>query len=139
MKINYEFADGNRVEIEVDAKWAEVVIELDRVEYNNEQKETRRHISLDCFSDKSKVYCQPEGNLFIRIAGKSFDISDPRIMDAINMLPEKQRELVIHVYFKKASIRKYAQDKGLDEKYLSVIHRRSLEKIRRILEKNSQK
>ena len=29
MKINYEFVDGNKVEIEVSEEWASVVIELE--------------------------------------------------------------------------------------------------------------
>ena len=46
MKIRYEFATGT-VEVEVSAEMAALHMELDRIEYNNNHKETRRHVSLD--------------------------------------------------------------------------------------------
>ena len=38
----YEFATGNK-EIEISEEWMKVLEDLDRVEYNNDQTETRRH------------------------------------------------------------------------------------------------
>ncbi len=46
MKIKYEFATET-VEIEVAAEWGAVLKECDREEYNNNHKETRRHVHLD--------------------------------------------------------------------------------------------
>lgn len=46
MKIKYEFAN-EAVEIEVEEKWATIVLDLDREEYNDNHRETRRHCSLD--------------------------------------------------------------------------------------------
>ena len=46
MKIKYQFATET-VEIEVSDDWGNLVIDLDRQEYNNNHKETRRHISYD--------------------------------------------------------------------------------------------
>ena len=134
MKINYEFADGDRVEIEVDAKWAEVVVEMDRVEYNNEQKETRRHISLDTFNDKSKIYHRPSGKTFIRIADRSFGLNDPRITNAIERLTEKQRDLVINIYFEGMTAREYAKRRGISEKTASHTHIRALRNIKKYFE-----
>ena len=48
MKIKYEFATET-VEIEVSEEWANILIDLDRQEYNN-HKETRRHCSLDAYN-----------------------------------------------------------------------------------------
>ena len=42
MKIKYEFAN-EAVEIEVEEKWATIVLDLDREEYNGNHRETRRH------------------------------------------------------------------------------------------------
>ena len=44
MKIKYAFATET-VEIEVEDTWATVLIDMDRQEYNNDQKESRRHCS----------------------------------------------------------------------------------------------
>ena len=46
MKIKYEFAN-EVIEIEVSDEWGMIVLEMDRLNYNNDKKETRRHLSLD--------------------------------------------------------------------------------------------
>ena len=40
MKIKYEFAN-EAVEIEVEEKWATIVLDLDKEEYNDNHRETR--------------------------------------------------------------------------------------------------
>lgn len=52
MKIKYEFTNET-VEIEVDEEWGNILVDLNRQEYNINYKETRRHYSLDA--------CQFEG------------------------------------------------------------------------------
>lgn len=44
MKIKYEFATET-VEIEVTDAWGATIVDLDRQEYNIDNKETRRHCS----------------------------------------------------------------------------------------------
>lgn len=46
VKIAYQFADGHVEELEVEPEIAEALKELDRKEYNNTQKETRRHVTF---------------------------------------------------------------------------------------------
>jgi len=46
MKIKYHF-NTETIEIEVSEEWGEILVELDRQEYNINHKETRRHTSLD--------------------------------------------------------------------------------------------
>ena len=41
MKIKYEFADGD-VEVDVPNEWASILVELDRLERNNDKKESKR-------------------------------------------------------------------------------------------------
>ena len=43
VKITYRFADGHVEELEVEPEVADALKELDRQEYNNTQKESRRH------------------------------------------------------------------------------------------------
>ena len=45
MKIQYKFATET-VTIEVDDRWGELLVDLNRQEYNNDHKETRRHSSI---------------------------------------------------------------------------------------------
>ena len=55
MKIKYQFATET-VEIEVSDDWGNLVIDLDRQEYNNDHKETRRHYSLDALTFEGEEY-----------------------------------------------------------------------------------
>jgi len=47
MKIKYTSVTGEIHEIEVTEEWEEIILDLDRKEYNINRKETRRHIPLD--------------------------------------------------------------------------------------------
>ena len=42
----YEFAT-EAVELKLTEEWMEILIEMDRLEYNSNQKETRRHVRYD--------------------------------------------------------------------------------------------
>lgn len=42
----YEFAT-EAVELEITEEWMEILIEMDRLEYNSNQTETRRHVRYD--------------------------------------------------------------------------------------------
>ena len=46
MKRTYHFVNESK-EVEIEEKWDQVLKELDRLEYNNNHRETRRHSSLD--------------------------------------------------------------------------------------------
>jgi hypothetical protein len=43
MNIKYEFLNGEVMEIEVDDALGEIVVEIEKTEYNKNRKETRRH------------------------------------------------------------------------------------------------
>ena len=62
MKIKYEFADGD-VEVDVPNEWASILVELDRLERNNDKKERRRHYSLDACVYEGIVYASEDKNL----------------------------------------------------------------------------
>ena len=47
----YHFSNGETISVEIPDDWGEILIDLDRQEYNNDHKETRRHFSLE-----GKVY-----------------------------------------------------------------------------------
>ena len=48
VKIMYRFADGHVEELEVEPEVAEALKELDRQEYNDNHRETRRHVTFLC-------------------------------------------------------------------------------------------
>ena len=62
MKIKYQFATET-VEIEVADDWGNLVIDLNRQEYNIDHKETRRHISLDAALFEGDVFAVEDPTL----------------------------------------------------------------------------
>ena len=56
MKIQYKFATET-VTIEVDDRWGELLVDLNRQEYNNDHKETRRHSSI---GSSIRLYRDPQ-------------------------------------------------------------------------------
>ena len=67
MKYKYEFANENKT-IEISEEWISVLEELDRLEYNNNHAETRRHVSLDDGEDGEWLSTE-RGEVYIRCAG----------------------------------------------------------------------
>ena len=59
MKVRYEFTNGEISEIEVDDSLGELLLDFDRQEYNNDHKETRRHISLDGMDYEGELFLSP--------------------------------------------------------------------------------
>lgn len=113
MKINYEFVDGNKVEIEVSEEWGEIIIELDRKEYNNYQKERKRHFSLQAIGEDVAIYDLEELEVCVLHKGKYIEVPNESIIAALNNLTDKQKDLIEHIYFKGMSAREYAHKRGL--------------------------
>lgn len=53
MKIKYEFVTGDTVQIKVSDEWGHIIIDMNREDYNEEKKETRRHYKLDTSKEGS--------------------------------------------------------------------------------------
>lgn len=88
MKIQYEFADET-VEIEVSDEWGEILIDLDRREYNNDHKETRRHASLDAFDLDGTLFASDADVEMEALNGLEIE----RLHAAIEELQPQQQEL----------------------------------------------
>ena len=90
MKITYEFVTGEVSKVEVDERLGGLLLDLDRQQYNNDHKETRRHVSLDGMDY--------EGELFVSAKdteGEAVRREDmARLFSAMETLSPDQRELV---------------------------------------------
>ena len=62
MKTVYIFVNGDTSEINVRGSLAEIIEELERFEKNNEQTETRRHVSLEVY-DKENILISSKTNI----------------------------------------------------------------------------
>lgn len=128
MKVRYEFVNGDFSEIEVDDSLGELLVDFDRHTYNNDHKETRRHISLD-----GMVY---EGELFASPAEPEAEVlkreETARLLRAMESLSPDQRELVHRVYFENQKIVDIAREQGVSH---AAIHDR-LKRIHQRIKNN---
>lgn len=136
MKINYEFVDGNKVEIEVSEEWGEIIIELDRIDYNNYQKERKRHFSLQARGEDVAIYDPEEPEVCVLHKEKYIEISNESIMAGLKNLTDKQKDLIEHIYFKGMSAREYAHKKGVKECTVSLSHAAALRKLKKFFERS---
>lgn len=133
MKITYEFAN-EKVNIEVSEEWAEVIIELDRVEYNNDHRETRRHTTLSNRNDDGRWLSTEEKRDYICCNGKYYELDDDRLIDTFMYLTSKQKDLIDCVYYQGMSFREYADRNGISKSAVSLQHKAILKKVKKLLE-----
>ena len=111
MKIEYRFVTGEKVTAEISDEFKDVVIELDKEEYNCNRKETRRHKSLS-LSDKSIENMSISSDICDDVF-KNFD--KEKLHNAISRLKPDEHELSHKVYLDldKINITKYANSLGV--------------------------
>lgn len=123
MKIKYKFATET-VEIEVADDWGNLVIDLDRQEYNNDHAETRRHVSYDALD----------------FDGDALAVEDPALTtyteqdalrEAIEQLTPNQQYIIRAHYFEDRSFTEIAQALGVGVSSVT----RSAERARNALKK----
>ncbi len=133
MKIKYEFLDGQTVQIEVSGEFANVILELEIEQKNNDRKETRRHESLDllendiCCADKSS-------DLFDETLKKT---NSERLYEAIKKLKPCEKDLIFKLYLSKNPISQseYARILGITPKSVQEKSRRIRRKLEEFLKK----
>ena len=129
MKIQYKFANDT-VEIEVSDEWGEILIDLDRQEYNNDHKETRRHYHM-------------EGCMY---EGEDFAVEDPalarllegdgllaKLPSAVASLLPRQRRLINQVFVERKTYVAIAREDGVDESAVRKAVGRALKKLEKLL------
>ena len=108
MKITYEFVTGEISGVEVDEHLGEMLLDLDRQQYNNDHKETRRHVSLNGMDYEGELFASAEDTE--REAEHREDMA--RLFSAMAALSPEQRELVEKVYFEEKRLRILPQRKA---------------------------
>ena len=129
MKITYEFVTGEVSEVEVDERLGGMLLDLDRQQENNDQKETRRHFSLDGMDYEGELFASAEDTE--REAVRREDMA--RLYSAMEALSPSQRELVEKVYFEERKITDIAREEGVDKSAVSHRLERIHKKLKKIL------
>ncbi len=129
MKIRYEFVNGEVSEIEVDDSLGELLVDFDRQQYNNDHRETRRHVSLDGMDYEGELFASAEDT-----EGELLRREDTaRLMEAIEALSPSQRELVLKVYFEDQRIVDIARAEGVTKQSVHERLKRAIDKLKKFI------
>ena len=129
MKISYEFVTGEISEVEVDERLGGMLLDLDRQQYNNDQKETRRHVSLDGMDYEGELFASAEDT-----EGEAERREDmARLYSAMEALSPSQRELVKKIYFEERKITDIAREEGVSKQSVHERVQRALKKLEKNL------
>jgi RNA polymerase sigma-70 factor (ECF subfamily) len=129
MKLTYTFATGEKSEIEVTEEWAAVIMEFDRIDYNSNQRETRRHCSLDRYNlDDSLLPSDADVEGDVICAER-----DATLHAAIaKLLPEQQRLLNAY-YFNDVPLVEIAKRESVTKQAISNRLARAEAALKKIL------
>ena len=128
MKIKYAFATET-IEVEISEKDANIIVDLDRQEYNVNHKETRRHCSLDAFNLDDTLFPSDEN---VEAETETKDLYR-RLYDAIALLEPQQKELVRQVFFNERKIVDIASEKGVSEAAIRNRLKKIIQRLKKIL------
>ena len=133
MKIEYRFVTGEKAAIEINGDFEEIILELDKEEYNCNRKETRRHKSLS-LSDKSIENMSISSDICDDVF-KNFN--KEKLHNTISRLKPNEQELLHKVYLDldKINITKYANSLGVKPTVLWKRLERIRKKLKNILNK----
>ena len=129
MKITYTFASGETAEIEVTSEWGDIVLDLDRQEYNANHRETRRHASLEAFNLDDALFPSDE-DVAAEVERRE---RDSFIQKAISQLLPAQQELIRQIFFEGVSATEIARRDGVDKSAISHRLDRALKKLKKLL------
>ena len=113
---HYHFSNGETISIEIPDGWGEILIDLDRQEYNNDHKETRRHYSLEGKVYEGMDYAAEDSGLEALFAGPT---DEERLRAAIQKLDPDQQTMIRAIYFDGVSVNDYAARMGVTQSAVS--------------------
>ena len=129
MKIQYKFATET-ISIDVPNDWGEILIDLDRQEYNNDHKETRRHYSLEGKVYEGMDYAAEDSGLEALFAGPT---DEERLRAAIQKLAPDQQAMIRAIYFDGVSVNDYAARMGVTQSAISHRLQTVKKKLKKLL------
>lgn len=126
----YHFSNGETISIEIPDDWGEILIDLDRQEYNNDHKETRRHYSLEGKVYEGMDYAVEDSGLEALFAGPT---DEERLHAVIRQLSPGQQEMIRAIYFENVSVNDYAARMGVTQSAISHRLQTVKKKLKKLL------
>lgn len=127
---HYHFSNGETISIDVHDDWGEILIDLDRLEYNNNHKETRRHYSLEGKVYEGMDYAVEDSGLEALFAGPT---DEERLRAAIQQLTPDQQAMIRAIYFENISVNDYAARIGVTQSAISHRLQTVKKKLKKLL------
>lgn len=134
MRINYEFINGERLEIEVDDNIGEVIIEMEKMQSRRNRAETRRHNSLEFMHENRDGY-RP-----MQFADNRADVEQiiihsdekERLHRAIQELDCKDSIIVKKYYFEDKTMVEIGKELGISAMAVSKRLKKIPDKIKKL-------
>ncbi len=130
MKYTYHFANGDINVIEVTDEDAFSLFELDRLEYNNNRANTRRHVHLDFDKETGSDWLIVEDEGYQALFSNEPDAE--RIRRAIGQLTPKQQALLQALFWSGVSVSGYAKQTGVSQSAVSQQLATAIKKLKKI-------
>lgn len=129
VNIKYRFADGHIEELEVEQEVAEALNELDRKEYNNTQKETRRHVTFDVSEELS--WLAVDDQRLTRVLDGATE--ETRLHAAISELSTRQQTLIRELFFHRKRQAAIAEQLGISQQAVSDQLSTIIKKLKKLI------
>lgn len=107
------------------------MIEIARESYNEEQRESRRHMSLDAMDPEDRFFADD----FDPVNKLGEEYRKKLLKEAVKLLPSGQKEILIKVFFMNMKQSEIAKEKGVSPAAVSKQLSNALENIRKYIEK----
>lgn len=127
MKINYQFADGTKNEVEVDESIGRILLEMDHDNHNRNRRETRRHTSLESFTYEDARYFSDGSDLLADL------IASEAVGQAMSHLTERQQYLIRKTFLEGWKYTELAALEGVDESAIRHAVDRAKKKLGKIM------
>ena len=108
----------------------EILIELDRVERNVNQKETRRHVSLEAYNLDDNLI-PSDSNVE---ASCLRNLDNEALESALGKLKPQNQALIRQVFFENRTMASLAREEGVGESTIRERLNRSYKKLKKLLE-----
>lgn len=110
------------------------MIEIARESYNTERRETRRHVSLEAMDPGERFFTEDYDPLNELDEG----YRKQHLREALNALPQGQRDIVIKVYFLNRKQKDIAEEKGISPAAVSRQLSKAFDNIRGYMEERNR-
>ena len=132
MIIKYEFLSkltDEVSEIEVSEELGRAMVEMEKDDFNNDRRETRRHCYMSELEENGH-YIAADSDLLDDIL--EAELHDA-LMAAIEKLQPQQKELLIRVYWSKERQKNIAAEEGVSERAISGRMKRIINSLKKFL------